>query len=144
MNNSVVPYFSPVRKTCYSFSEGKVIPKSRCAKVAKWFLDKTDHNVGDVISYDEITYEVIELREVHDIVQAMLTQGDLFNIFHDDFDRILCGRDVFKKISNHSYPGSLLVTVDFDIGYQCRYRLCSVPVQFVPTMEGVILLPKVK
>ena len=128
-------------RECVSES-GRVVPRSRAAKLAKWFLDKTDHSIL-VETYDSVVeYHDIDIGGVREILNSILNQSDWIKLTGGEIDRVVMGpkifRDVLGEVSN---PFTMQVPVTVGTPRE-GYKVYGIDVQVIPWIDGFAVIPK--
>ena len=127
---------TPLRKNrwvCNQAVQGRIIAKSWVARVLAWALKKTNHTVVVDVGKEEIEFVEIQVQSLQSLIDEIYSIGIDYEI-----DRIIIGRKLFRAVVEEmpNWPVSIS-------GVETR-TLLGVPVQYLPWMEGFVVVPKLK
>ena len=133
----------------WKMAEGKIQTATILGKFARWLLSKTKHLIRVKYSDQVVDYIEVDLKKLDSVIQCRMGAKELGYIYGGELDRIVIGRDIFDDIVEREemlrpFHGTFLVEREWRIGIGNDYRICGIPVQFVPWLEGFFLLPKAK
>ena len=138
----------PKPRTEWKMAEGEIQTTTWLGRFAKWLLSKTKHLIRMKYSDQVVDYVEVDLNKLDSVIQCRLGARQLQHIWGGEVERIVVGQDIFDQIVDREsllrpFNGSFMVERELGIGRAGGdFKVCGIPVQFVPWMKGFFLLPK--